>query len=172
MSSSYRPSPRPALRPGAALHLAQRSVLIVLFSAYYLAAPARAAAIDESVPTPSNLVQLQERASQAKPREQCFLYTELVHTMTEKAGKEIADGDTEQAAATLKQVNQFAHLIQVNLANDTKRLKNAEILMHHTTYRLAEFLHLVSGEDKATVQATLKQLDQVNDELLTQVFNH
>jgi phage terminase large subunit len=71
-----------------------------------------------------------------------------------------------------KQVNQFAHLIQVNLANDTKRLKNAEILMHHTTYRLAEFLHLVSGEDKATVQATLKQLDQVNDELLTQVFNH
>jgi len=45
-------------------------------------------------------------------------------------------------------------------------------MMHHTTYRLAEYLHLVSGDDKDTVQATLKQLDQVNDELLTQVFKH
>jgi hypothetical protein len=176
MSSSHHASPRPA--PGttprltSALHLTQRSILLGLFSALYLAAPARAAAIDESIPTPATLAQLEARASEAKPREQCFLYTELVHTMTEKAGKEIADGDSEGAAATLKQVNMLAHLIHINLANDTKRLKTAEMLMHHTTYRLAEYLHLVSGEDKATVQATLKQLDQVNDELLTQVFSH
>jgi hypothetical protein len=139
---------------------------------FALTIPAHAAAIDETIPTPELLAQLQQRASLAKPREQCFLYTELVHTMTEKAGKELANGDIDEAAATLKQVNQIARLIHMNLANDTKRLKNAEMLMHHTTYRLAEYLHLVSGEDKTTVQATLKQLDQVNDELLTQVFNH
>jgi hypothetical protein len=141
-----------------------------LFLALSFTIPARAAAIDESIPGPEGIAQLEQRASEAAPREQCFLYTQLVHTMTEKAGKEIAAGDTEDAAATLRQVNQFAHLIHINLANDTKRLKNAEMLMHHTTYRLAEYLHLVSGEDKTTVQATLKQLDQVNDELLTQVF--
>jgi hypothetical protein len=145
---------------------------IGLLYALAFAIPAHAAAIDESIPNPEGLAQLQLRASLAKPREQCFLYTELVHTMTEKAGKEIAAGDTEDAAATLKQINLFARLIHLNLANDTKRLKNAEMLMHHTTYKLAEFLHLVSGDDKVTVQATLKQLDQVNDELLTQVFNH
>ena len=130
------------------------------------------AAIDESVPTPETIKDLAQRAEQAKPREQCFLYTELVHRMTEKAGHEIADGDTDQAAATLKMVNQYAHMIHMSLAGDTKRLKNAEELMHHTTYKLGQFLHLVSGEDKDTVQATLKQLDQVNDELLAQVFNH
>jgi hypothetical protein len=155
-------------RPRIALHLASLS----LFSALYLAVPIHAAAIDDAIPSPEGLVQLELRANQASPREQCFLYTELVHAMTVKAGREIADGDNEQAAATLKQVNQYAHLIHLNLAKDTKRLKNAEMLMHRTTYRLAEYLHLVSGEDKATVQATLKQLDQVNDELLTQVFNH
>jgi len=159
---------RYASRPRIALHLASLS----LFSALYLAAPIHAAAIDESIPNSEGLAQLELRASQANPREQCFLYTELVHTMTEKAGKEIADGDTEQAQATFKQIDRYAHLIHMNLANDTKRLKNAELLMHHTTYRLAEYLHLVSGDDKATVQATLKQLDQVNDELLNQVFNH
>ena len=143
----------------------------VVFTVAYVA-PLRAAAFDESIPAPETLAQMEQRASQAKPREQCFLYTELVHTMTEKAGKEIADGDTDQAAITLKSVNQYAHLIHMNLAQDTKRLKNAEILMHHTTYKLAEFLHIVSGDDKDNVQATLKQLDQVNDELLAQVFNH
>jgi hypothetical protein len=151
-----------------ALYLAS----IGLISALVLAVPVHAATIDESIPTAEGLAALQLRANLAKPREQCFLYTELVHAMTEKAGKEIADGDTEQAAETLKQINQLAHMIHVNLANDTKRLKNAEMLMHHTTYRLAEYLHLVSGDDKATVQATLKQLDQINDEILTQVFNH
>ena len=171
MSSSLCPLPRPALRLSTALHLAQRLTLLSLFSAFYLSAPAHAAAIDESI-SPEGLAQLEQRASLANPREQCFLYTELVHAMTEKAGKEISDGDTEQAAATLKKVNVYAHLIHINLAKDTKRLKNAEMLMHHTTYRLAEYLHLVSGDEKVTVQATLKQLDQVNDEILTQVFSH
>jgi len=115
---------------------------------------------------------LEQRASQASPREQPFLYTMLVHTMTEKAGKEISDGDTTAAAATLKQVNRYAHLIQASLAHNTSQLKNAEMLMHHTTYRLGQFLHLVSGSDKDSVQDTLQQLNQVNDALLTQVFQH
>jgi hypothetical protein len=167
-SLQYGPGLRPIFRDSPALHLA----VLGLFSALSLAVPAHAAAIDESIPTSEGLAQLEQRASLADPREQCFLYTELVHAMTEKAGKEIASGEQEEAAATLRQVNKFAHLIQMNLAKDTRRLKNAEILMHHTTYRLAEVLHLVSGDDKDTVQATLKQLDQVNDQLLTQVFSH
>jgi len=165
-----RPVLRPIFRSSPALHLAPQLALLGLFSALYLAAPAYAAVIDET--TPENLAQLERQAILADPREQCFLYTQLVDVMTQKAGKEIANGETEQAAATLKQVNKFAHLIHVNVAKDTKRLKNAEILMHHATYRLAEVLHLVSGDDKETVQATLKQLDQVNQELLTQVFSH
>jgi hypothetical protein len=66
-------------------------------------------------------------------------------------------------------------LIHSNLASDVrklKNLKNAEMLMHETTYRLGEYLHLVSSDDKAEVQAALKELDKVNDELLTQVFAH
>ena len=160
-SFARRPSTRSTIKTAA----------LGLLTCFAFSLPAHAA-IDETVPTPETLADLAQRAQQAKPREQCFLYTELVHRMTEKAGKEIVNGDTDQAAATLKLVNQYAHLIHMSLANDTKRLKTAEELMHHTTYKLGEFLHLVSGDDKDTVQATLKQLDQVNDELLAQVFSH
>ena len=110
--------------------------------------PAHAAANDEAVPSPEALAQLELRASQANPREQCFLYTELVHSMTIKAGQELSDGETDQAAATLKQVNRYAHLIHLDLAQNTKRLKDAQVLMHRTTYRLAQYLHLVSGDDR------------------------
>lgn len=134
--------------------------------------PARASSIDENIPDAQTLSRLELQAQEAKPREQCFLYTELVHTMTEIAGKQILNGDIDQASATLKKVEHYALLIHLGLAHDTKRLKSAELLMHHTTYRLNEYLHQASGEDQATLQATLKQLDHVQNEILTQVFNH
>lgn len=134
--------------------------------------PLLAGGFDDTPITPALVAQLQEEATHANPREQCFLYTQLVHVMAERAGKQIADGETEEAAASLKLVNQYAHMVQASLARDTKRLKNAEELMHHTTYRFAEYLHLASDENRTEVQATLKQLDEVNDDLLNQVFHH
>ncbi len=137
-----------------------------------LCVTARAASIDENLPTAEALAQLELRAQQAGPRDQCFLYTELVHTMTEIAGKQMLDGDVEQASATLQKVNHYAQLIHMDLANNSKRVKNAEMLLHHTTYRLGEYLHKASSEDQATLKATLQQLDKVHDELLAEVFKH
>jgi hypothetical protein len=132
-----------------------------------------AGGIDKSVVLDAQAIQqLEQRAEQANPREQCFLYTELVSAMTEQAGRQLLDGDTDQASATLKKVSEYARRIHMNLARDTKRLKNAEMLMHRTTYRLTEYLRSASSEDKPTLQATLQQLSQVQNELLTQVFSH
>ena len=137
-----------------------------------LTTPAQAASIDDNLPTAEAITQLELRAQQANPRDQCFLYTELVHVMTEMAGKEMLNGDVDQATATLKKVNVYAKLIHMDMTSNSKRLKNAEELMHHTSYRLGEYLHKASNEDRDTLQATLKQLDQVHDELLAQVFKH
>ena len=154
------------------MNLRIRPTVLILPLLLTFCAPVLASSIDENIPDAQAITQLELRAQQAKPRDQCFLYAELVHTMTELAGKQMINGDIDQASATLKKVEQYATLIHMNLANDTKRLKNAEMLMHHTTYRLAEYLHKASGEDRPTLQATLKRLDQVHDELLAQVFAH
>ena len=120
----------------------------------------------------AGLVQLEERAAQAVPREQCFLYTELVEIYTEVAAKQLAAGDIDQAGATLKRVQTYADRIHMGLARDTKRLKNAEMRVHAASFRLGQFLREVSTEDKPIVESTLKQLEKVHDELLTQVFAH
>jgi len=150
-----------------------RPFTLILASALFLTfTPPVHAAIDESVPDAQTLNQLELRAEQANPRDQCYLYTELVHTMTEMAVKQMVSGDDDQANATLQQINRYARLIQTNLEKNTKRLKNAEMLMHHTTLRLAQALHLASEDNRTSVQATLKQLDLVQNQLLDQVFNH
>jgi hypothetical protein len=144
--------------------------LLVLF--FLSAVPSRAATLDESIPDPQFIAQLESRALQAKPREQCFLYAEIVHSMTRLAGKQFLDGDVEEASATLKKIEHYAQLIHQQLANDTRRVKDAEMLMQHTTVHMGEAMHRASGDDRAELQATLKHLDHVHDELLAQVFNH
>ena len=137
-----------------------------------LCVPRAHASSDELSLDAAALVQLEAKALHAEPREQCFLYTQLVQGYTDIAGKQMAAGDMEQASATLKRVEGFAQHIHIGLAKDTKRLKNAEMAMHTASNHLGQYLHLVSSEDKAVVESTLKQLNKVNEELLAQVFAH
>ena len=118
----------------------------------------------------ASLADLESRAEHAQVKEQCFLYTQLVHDYVEVAGRQLAAGEMEQANASLKRVEAFAD--RIHTERDTKKLKNAETLMHMATYHLSQFMHLVSDEDKAALEATLKRLDKLHDELLAQVFAH
>jgi hypothetical protein len=141
---------------------------VVLFA--FTPTPSRAA-VDDSIPAPEFIAQLEQKAAAAKPREQCFLYTEIVHSMTKLAGKQFSDGQFEKAAATLKNIAHYADLIHANIARDTKKLKDAEMLMQHTTVHLGDYLRAASSEDRPALQATLKQLDHVHDEMLNEVFS-
>ena len=60
----------------------------------------------------------------------------------------------------------------MNVAAAAKRLKNAEILMRHTAFRLKEIMLGASLDDRPTLESTLKQLDQVEGEMMVQVFKH
>ena len=90
--------------------------------------------------------------------------------MTELAGRQLSAGDAAQASTTIHSVQEYAAKIHMDMANDSKRLKNAEILMRHTAFRLHDILSQASLEDRPTLDATLKQLDQVQAELMLQVF--
>ncbi len=46
-------------------------------------------AVDERIADPQAMAALMAKADQAQPKEQCFLYAELVHQMTELAGQQL-----------------------------------------------------------------------------------
>src|SRR5271169_4129442 len=90
---------------------------------------ARAFAIDDRIVDAQAMAALMAKADQAQPKEQCFLYAELVHQMTELAGQQFSSGDEDHASATLRLVQKYAEKIHMGVASDGKKLKNAEELM-------------------------------------------
>ena len=130
---------------------------------------ARAFAVDERIVDPQAMAALMLKADQALPRDQCFLYAELVHQMTELAGQQLSAGDA-RASETLHLIQKYAEKIHMGVAEDGKKMKNAEQLMRHTSYRLNDILNAASYDDRQALQATLKQLEQVQTELMMQVF--
>lgn len=134
------------------------------------AIPACASSFDEKHFDQQTIDALAAKVTAAEPREQCFLYAELVHQMTEVSLQQYASGDVDKATGMLKQIQQLAHKIHLSLAGNDKRLKNAEILLRHTAFRLNEMLHSSSYEDRELVQQTLVQVNQAETEAMMQVF--
>ncbi|HVW77654.1 MAG TPA: hypothetical protein VHB45_08580 [Alloacidobacterium sp.] len=146
---------------------------VAIAAAAVLLAPcSHAFGATEKIPDAQALLLLETKADQASPKEQCFLYAEVVHDMTEIAGQELSSGDFAHASQTLKAMQAYAQKIHMGVAEDTHKLKNAEILLRHTAFRLNEILHNASVDDQPTLQSTLKQLNQVQTEVMLQVFKH
>ena len=134
------------------------------------ALPACAGGIDNKLPDMESILALENRASQAQPREQCYLYAQLVHQMTELSVRQYAQGNTGKATDLLKRVQQFAKKIRDSMTKNDKRIKNAEILLSHTAFRLTELLHSSSYEDRPLVQDTLADVSKAQKETMFQVF--
>jgi hypothetical protein len=127
---------------------------------------------DETTLDAAGMAQLEQRAEHAEAREQAYLYTELVQLYTQIAGQQMAAGEMEQANATLKRIEGFSTRIHNALARNAKRLKDAEMLLHQASFKLGQYMRSLSSEDQPAVKSTMKQLDKVHEELLTQVFAH
>ncbi|MGD0368733.1 MAG: hypothetical protein ABSA94_14845 [Acidobacteriaceae bacterium] len=126
--------------------------------------------MDDRAPDARELADLQAKAAAASPNEQPYIYAELVHSMTEIATAQYQAGDQEKASVSLKAAQSYAEKIQMSLLRDAKKLKNAEILIRHTAFRLKELMTGASLDDRPTLEATIQQLNQVQSEMMTQIF--
>ncbi len=135
-----------------------------------LSIPAFASSPDDKAIDQESISALEARIPQAQPREQCFLYAELIHQMTEFSLKQYAAGDVDKANSLLKQIQSLTHKMHLSIADNDKRLKNAQILLRHTAFRLTEMLRSSSYEDRPLVQATLAQVNKAQDETMLEVF--
>ena len=133
--------------------------------------PVCAAGIDSKIVDLQSIQALEARANVAQPREQCFLYAEVVHQMTELSVRQYAAGDVSNATNMLKRIQLLAQKIHLSMAANDKRMKNAEILLRHTAFRLNEMLHGSSFEDRPLVEAALSDVNHAQSEAMMQVFH-
>lgn len=142
-------------------------VLILLAG---LGPQARAYTPNENPPDPASISAMEARIQDAPPREQCFLYAELIHQMTEFSIRQYNSGNPDKANAMLARIKQVTHKLQMSISENDKRLKNAEILLRHTAFRLNEMLHASSYEDRPLVQQTLTQVNEADAQAMLQVM--
>ena len=144
--------------------------IVAILTLNLSAASVCASSGDNKPPDPDAIAALEARANQAQPREQTFLYAELVQQMTELSIRQYAAGDAEKATNLLKRIQQIAQKIHLSLSDNDKRLKSAEMLLSHTAFRLNEMLHASSIEDRPLVEQTLSQVTEAQNATLMRVF--
>ena len=116
------------------------------------------------------LAALQAKADQAPLRDRCFLYAELVGQLADRAGQQLSSGDAEQASESLRLLRQYADRMGSVITDDSRKLKDAELITRHATFRLNSMLRGASYEDQPVLDVTLKLLNQTQTNLMMQVF--
>jgi hypothetical protein len=148
----------------------RRVIFTVVAMFFFGALPLYASGPDSKQADQLAIDALAARASQAQPREQCFLYAQLVHDLTEMSMQQYAAGDVDKASLMLKRIQGLSHQIHLALNIDGKRLKNAQILLRRSAFRLTGLLHGVNAEDQPLVAETLASVNNAQTEAMLQVF--
>lgn len=143
---------------------------MILVAIAVLAIPACAYSSDDKPIDQETIAALEARIPQAQPREQCFLYAELIHQMTEYSVKQYEAGDVEKTNALLNEIQQIARKMHLSVALKDKRLKNAEILLRRTAFRLGELMHSSTSDEQPVVKETLAQVNRAQNETMLEVF--
>jgi hypothetical protein len=125
---------------------------------------------DETALDSLALIQMERRVDLADQRDQCYLYAEVLHGLTELAGRQVAASQLDEATATLREMDMVASKLQSASARDAKRLKGVEQLLEHTTHRFQDVVRSVSSDDRAAMQKTLQRLDALHSQVLAKVF--
>lgn len=147
------------------------AVLVVLLTSLAVPAPAFASGLDNNKPPDQQSIDaLEARAAQAKPSEQCFLYAELVHQMIEFSAQQYTNGEIGKAAALLKQAQAVTRKLQAAVAIKDKKLKDAQIILRQTAFRLNELLHSSDYQDRPLMAQTLAELNAAQNQAMMTVF--
>lgn len=146
-----------------------RFVLVIAVAVLVSLPPAFAASSDR-VPDEQELSALEAKADHATPKDQCYLYAKLVRDMADLTGKQIDAGNESGASASLRAIQRYTAKIRDEITGHSKKLKDAQILLRRTAFRLQELMRGSSVDDQAVFQSTLKQMDQVQSQMMLAVF--
>jgi hypothetical protein len=143
--------------------------VVIIIAMALASVDARASDLDGRA---TDLATLQVKAEQAPPRDRCFLYAEIVGQLADRAGEQIKSGDSDRASESLRLLRQYAEQIGSATTDDSRKLKDAELLTRRASFRLSSILRGASYEDRPVLDATLKLIYRAQANLMMQVFKH
>ena len=146
-----------------------RFVLILAFVAL-VAAPQAFAGTPDKYLDARQINALEAKAQHADAKEKCYLYARLVSAMAWKADRDLSTGDRGAMSTTLKAIRHYTAKIHAAISAHSKKLKDAQIMMDRTAFRLNDLMKSSSLEDQQSFATTLSQLNQVQSQMMLAVF--
>jgi len=147
------------------------SMAMLLAVSLMMPIPAFAASSDDIPAEQQAIQELEAKAGQAQQKDQCFLYAEVLHRMTDLSLRQYAAGNKGPANLLLKQIQQVSRKIHLSVARNDKRLKRAEISLSTAAFHLTQLLHSSDYRDQPLIKQTITDVNQAQDAAMMQVFN-
>ncbi len=148
------------------------SLTTVLLTLTFFLTSTAGRAVEPRALDQNTLQALAEKAGHASLRDQCYLYAELVRGSTELANSEIAAGDSTASTATLHAVETYTVSLDAALLKDAKKLKDAEILLRESAFRLNAAMLASSIADRPAMASALTRINAVEAHVMGAVFAH
>ena len=118
----------------------------------------------------ARIEELKQKIAKDSDRDICIHSVELIHELVEQFNAQVNDGKLEPAQQTLNEIGAYADRARDAAKNKHHKLKQAELMLHKSSRRLADIAQSLSVENRPAIAAVVKRIEAADDELLNQVF--
>src|SRR5579872_881475 len=113
-----------------------------------------------------SLEELKAEADKATGGQQAKLCMEVARMLVDLANQQFADGNVDQAQATIQEVLNYAAKAHSAALQSHNRMKETEMALYKTKRRMEEVRHTLSIEDTPPLEGVEKKLEQFRQDLL------
>jgi len=113
---------------------------------------------------------LKARAENARPSEQAHLFATITRREVNEADRFYTEGDITNATQAVDDVVRYAARATEAARKSGKHLKDTEILLRETARRLSDVGKTLNFDDRPHVEAAVKQVEKLRQQLLDQMF--
>lgn len=138
----------------------QKSIPIIVLFMLALMAWASQRSIDD----------LKQEADRAQGGHQAKLCSELAHYLVGIANQQFADGNNQQAQATIQDVLTYAQKARDAAVKSHDNLKQTEIRLRQTQRQLEDLKRTLSVDDRPPLDEVEKRIEQFRQDLLDAMF--
>jgi len=113
---------------------------------------------------------LKKRAESARPQEQPHLFATIARREVNEADHFYTEGDVARATKAVDEVVSYAARATEAAQQTGKQLKSTEILLRETARRLDDVRKTLNFEDRAHVEAAVKEVEKSRQKILDHMF--
>jgi succinate dehydrogenase/fumarate reductase-like Fe-S protein len=114
--------------------------------------------------------QLKAEAARADAGQQAKLYAEIAERLVAVADKQFTDAESVKGHATIQELAEYAGKAHDTAIKSRKKMKETEIHLRRCKRALENMRRTLAAEDRPTVEAVEKKLEQLAENLLEAMF--